>query len=136
VKEEDEPFVGESWYQNFMNRNEEVLTRGKIHIQDQQRHTLCTVEHFFEMYDKIYEAMILCGVAENFEEEKMWDIDGNEVFDKDLMYGFPSQYRLIKPERCVFVDEVGCNTNQTEDGNVGGETFVSPKEMIHGSRNG
>jgi hypothetical protein len=87
------------------------------------------------MYKTIYEAMVLCGVAVKFDKEKMWDINVNEVFDKALMYGFPSQYKLIKPERCVFVDEVGCNTNQTDDGNVGGELFIFPKEMIKGLYN-
>jgi hypothetical protein len=36
VKEADEPLVGESWYQNFINRNDDVLKCGKVCIQDHQ----------------------------------------------------------------------------------------------------
>jgi hypothetical protein len=31
---------------------------------------------------------------------------------------------LVKPEYLVFVDEVGNNTNQEKDGNIGGEKFL------------
>jgi hypothetical protein len=35
-----------------------------------------------------------------------------------------SRYYLDKPEYLVFVDEVGNNTNQEKDGNIGGEKFL------------
>jgi hypothetical protein len=34
----------------------------------------------------------------------------------------------MKPEYLIFVDETGCNTNQLNDGYVGGETFILPKD--------
>jgi hypothetical protein len=40
----------------------------------------------------------------------------------------PSKYKLTMPEYLLFIDETGCNTNQLNDGRVGGELFVLPKD--------
>jgi hypothetical protein len=42
--------------------------------------------------------------------------------------GLPSKYTLTLPEYLLFVDETGCNTNQLNDGKVGGEVFIMPKD--------
>jgi hypothetical protein len=125
----DDRIVGEKWYRLFMNRYKDHLKRGKCRIQDSKRRTWCTYEHFSNMYDTVYNAMVECGVAEVLDEETMFDKEGNEVHDPTLMYGRPTKYRLLKPERCLFVDEVGCNTNQKEDGHVGGEKFILAKDQ-------
>ena len=52
------------------------------------------------------------------------------------MYGCPSRYQLTHPERCLFVDETGCNTNQKDDGHQGGKLFVIDKNQIEGARVG
>ena len=39
----------------------------------------------------------------------------------------PTKYKLTRPEFLLFVDETGCNTNQLNDGKVGGELFIMPK---------
>jgi hypothetical protein len=59
----------------------------------------------------------------------MYDKNGTEVSDPMLMYGRPTKYRMLHPERCLFVDEVGCNTNQKVDGYIGGERFVLAKDQ-------
>jgi hypothetical protein len=74
--------------------------------------------------------MVEAGVAINYDEEKMFDIDGNIVTDVDKMDGRPSKYELKRPERLFFVDEKGCNTNKKDDGYVGGELFVLPEEGL------
>ena len=38
--------------------------------------------------------------------------------------GVKSEFELIHPELLLFVDEVGSNTCQTKDGQVGGETYL------------
>jgi hypothetical protein len=70
--------------------------------------------------------MVEAGVAIKLEGEIMLDIDGNHVFDKEKMYGRPTMYVLTKPENVLFVNETGCNTNQKEDGHVGGCHFILP----------
>jgi hypothetical protein len=50
------------------------------------------------------------------------------------MHGRPTRYKLIKPERCVYVDETGCNTNCKNDGQIGGQRIVMSKNQIEGGR--
>jgi hypothetical protein len=129
VKGAEGGIVGKPWYRNFMKRQEEELVRGKVRIQDHQRSSWCTYEHFKNMYDTIYEAMVECGVAEKLNDEVMYDIDGIETDDENKMFGRRTKYKMLKPERCLFVDETGCNTNQVDEGNVEGEKFVFPKHL-------
>jgi hypothetical protein len=68
--------------------------------------------------------MVNAGVAIKHDEEKMFDANGNIVSNAKDMDGRPTKYELKHPERLIFVDETGCNTNQKEDGYIGGELFV------------
>lgn len=132
----EESLVGIGWYEGFLNRNQDTLTRKKVQIRDSCRSSWCTVEHFTNMYNTVYDAMVDCGVAELLENEVMYDKDGNETNDASLMVGRPSKYRLIKPELCLFMDETGCNTNQKDDGFAGGEKFVVSVDQIERGRSG
>jgi hypothetical protein len=38
--------------------------------------------------------------------------------------GLPTRYMMARPDKLIFVDEVGSYTSTTKDGNVGGEKFV------------
>jgi hypothetical protein len=67
------------------------------------------------MYENVYEEMVKAGIAEEKEEEIEYET------------GLSSKFQLTKPEFLLFVDETGCNTNQLNDGRVGGELFVVPK---------
>jgi hypothetical protein len=57
------------------------------------------------MYEGAYAAMVDAGIAVQHDEEKMFDVRGNNVTDKSQMYGKPSKFELIHPERLFFVDE-------------------------------
>jgi hypothetical protein len=50
----------------------------------------------------------------------------NETLDGNLAFGRPLQYKMIRPHMLLFVDECGCNTNQSSDGHAGGQLFVLP----------
>jgi hypothetical protein len=80
------------------------------------------------MYDGVYAAMVEAGVAEKLDHEIMFDKNGNETDNETMMHGKPTTFRLLKPENCLFVDETGSNTNQKEDGNVGGRVFILPTD--------
>jgi hypothetical protein len=43
---------------------------------------------------------------------------------------------LTKPERCVYVDKTGCNTNMKNDGHVGGRRYVMGANQVEGGRTG
>jgi hypothetical protein len=107
--------LGDTWYQGFMSQFSEQLTRSGTTIKDSKRNTWVTQENFQNMYESVYEATVSAGVAKKEEEEINYGT------------GLPSRYRLTKPEYVLFVDETGCNTNQLNDGRVGGELFIVPK---------
>jgi hypothetical protein len=128
--------VGKAWYEGFLKRNGKTLTRKQIKLRDSKRRTWCTTFNFERMYECVYNALVECGIAEQLEHEVMLDRDGNIVDYPKLMFGRPSKYRMLKLERCLFVDETGCNTNQKTDGYIGGEKFVVSVDQTELGRNG
>lgn len=129
---DDETMLGAAWYRGLMKRHDNFLQRGKCRFKDNKRHTWCTYEHFSNMYDSAYESMVKCGVAEKVSTAIMYDKEGKEVDNPNLMHGLPSMYRMLKPENCLFVDETGSNTNMKEDGHIGGRQYVLPQENYDG----
>jgi hypothetical protein len=123
-KIDNEPKVGAGWYKGFYYS--EFLERSKCKIKDQNRITWCTYQHFHNMYNRVYNLMVKAGVSDETPEDRMNDICGNCVFDKELMYGRPTKFQLVKPQNVIFVDETGCNTNPKTDGHIGGELFIFP----------
>jgi hypothetical protein len=111
----DSSQLGSAWYRGFISRYEHVLTRNKTTIKDIKRRTWVRRENFENMYENIYNEMVEAGIAEELEEEISYE------------KGLPSKFRLTHPDYLLFVDETGCNTNQLNDGKVGGEVFIMPK---------
>ncbi len=68
----------------------------------------------------------LCTVGMACEHpEPVWrDENGKVVESKEEAFGCKSEFELIHPEHLIFVDEVGSNTFQTKDGQVGGQTYL------------
>jgi hypothetical protein len=77
-----------------------------------------------EIYDKIYSQLVEVGLAVQHPEPVWHDKDGNVVDEEHLAVGLKSRFELIHPDWLIFVDEVGFNTSQTKDGQVGGEKFL------------
>jgi len=76
------------------------------------------------MYNGVYAAMVDARVAIELEEEVFVKIDGTITENEGESFGRKTKYILTKPSYCLYVDEVGCNTSQKSDGNVGGQKFV------------
>ena len=110
-----------------MKRNHDAIRRRRCKVRDQKRLTWCTYEHFEDMYDSIYKRMVEAGVATKNDNLLMFDKEGNEVDDENKMYGRKTRYRMTCPDNVVFVDETGSNTNQKDDGYIGGRLHVMPK---------
>jgi hypothetical protein len=47
---------------------------------------------------------------------------------EEYTVGCESQFELIHPSWLVFIDEVGSNTWQAKDGNIGGEKYLCMKQ--------
>jgi hypothetical protein len=128
--------VGARWYSNFMKRHGDKLKSKPCRMQDRNRLTWCTVENFENMYTAVYEAMVEAGVATKYDEEVMLDRNGNITNDVEKLFGRKTKYQLIKPHRCVYVDETGCNTNMKEDGHIGGRRYIMAEGQVEGARTG
>jgi hypothetical protein len=112
---DDEGSLGTGWYHGFLAHLSSLLTTSGSVIKDVSRRTWVTWENFENMYENINKTMVEAGVAEEL----------SEAIQREA--GFPTKYRLTNPEYVPFVDEMGCNTNQLNNGRVGGEMFILPK---------
>jgi hypothetical protein len=112
---DDEGSLGTAWYRGFLTRHSSLLTTSGTVIKDVKSRTWVTRENFENMYENIYKTMVEADVAEELSEAIQHEA------------GLPTKYQLTKPEYVLFVDEMGCNTNQLNDGRVGGEMFILPK---------
>jgi hypothetical protein len=134
TKDGERIVVERRWYNSFIKRNKEELRQGRCKIKDQKRRTWCTFEHFSNMYEGVYKAMVESKVAVKLNEEVMLDGEGNIVSNVQDMVGQPTKYKLTNPENVITVDETVCNTNMKKDGYVGGEWFVLPTNPSEAGR--
>ena len=77
-----------------------------------------------QMYDNVYNSMVTAGVAVKLDDPAWFDKDGKEVATEDEAFGWQSQFKLTHPELVLFMDEVGNNMSQKEDGNIGGQKLL------------
>ena len=75
------------------------------------------------MYDKIGEEMEDAKVAVRLAEPIWVDRDGNVCDEKDA-FGCKVTHQIIHPEYVIVFDELGGNTSQKGDGNVGGQLML------------
>ena len=121
----DKPLLGKKWYYSFLKRYKHKIRRGRCKIQDVNRKSWCTYDHFEAMYADVYETMVKAGVDSRLDEAVWLNKDGYIVADDDpAKFGRKTKYMMEHPEWCLFADETGCNTNQKEDGYRGGQLFV------------
>ena len=76
------------------------------------------------MQEEVHKEMMSEGVAKKPNKQwytKEWIVVDNEQEG----IGLEIEYEIIRIHRLMFVNEVGSNTSQAKDGNVGGEKFLS-----------
>jgi hypothetical protein len=122
-EQSDEYLIGKSWWTKFLKCHPGLKTKKAVRF-DSQRDDWCSVENFEAMYKEVYESMVSSGVAVKFDKEKFLDAEGNIVHSEAEAFGRKTKDLLTQPEYVFFVDEVGDNTLQKNDGNVGGQKFV------------
>ena len=86
------------------------------------------------MHKNMYLCMVDCGVAVKWADGPIWfNCEGEVVETLGEAFRKKSEYELIQPDKVIFVDEVGCNTSQKNDGNVGREKFLVRPTAKHES---
>ena len=73
------------------------------------------------MSNLVYKAMETVSVATKLDEPTWMNEEGEVVKDDSEAIELKFTHKLIHSEYFLFADEVGCNTNQNDDGNYGGE---------------
>ncbi len=107
--------LGRAWYQGFLQCYEDVLTRNGSVVKDIKRRTWVTSENFANMYENVFNIMVEAGIAKVVDEAIQHEV------------GLLTKYKLTRPEFLLFIVETGYSTNQLNDGKVGGEMFIMPK---------
>jgi hypothetical protein len=80
------------------------------------------------MYNEEYSSLVTAILAVK-HDEPIWRKEAGEVVESEEdAFGCKSELALIHSEWLVFVDEVGSNTPQTKDGNVGGQIYLCTKD--------
>ena len=115
--------LGKTYWWNFIKHHPEIGSKKAVHF-DSNREDWCTHVNFEVMYNKVYSAMVRSGVALELPNEVWITLDGWITENEDESTGKKTRYLLTHPELVFFVDEVGSNTSQKNDGNVGGQKFV------------
>ena len=122
--------LGLNYWNGFKHRWEHVLTskRGQKFALDRSNAT--TFNNMAKMYDDIYESFVECGVAIKLDVPVLMDAMGNTVTDPLCAFGTKCTHKLMHPDMCLVVDEVGSNLSQKGDGHVGGQKFVCQKGTV------
>ncbi len=103
--------LGTKWYNNFMNRDQDRLTRKKALIRDVRRETWVMYDNFKLMYDCIYDQMVCAGIATK-HPEKVFRNRGGQILDEEEVFGLATEYVLTHPHMIVYANKTGSNTNQ------------------------
>jgi len=119
--------LGPGYWRGFMARNGHLIDTEKAVKFDGNRSDWCTYGNFDTMYDAVYEKMVETGIAEKLPEAVFRNIQNEVVQSKAEAFGLKTSYNLIRPDKLLFVDEVGCNTSQKNDGASGGVRYIGQK---------
>ena len=71
------------------------------------------------MNNNMYESMVDASVAVKLGATTWFNNDGNEAPTEENSVGRQSSYKLTHPDLVLFMDEVGDNTSQKNNRNVG-----------------
>ena len=124
TEDETKMLLGTGYWNRFMRRHRHIIRSKRSVKFEAKRAEWCTYENFSEMYAHIYEAMVEHGIASKCDTKVKIDKQGEIVEHSDEAFGLPTQYLIQRPDKLLFVDEVGSNTCTTKDGHVGGEKFL------------
>jgi hypothetical protein len=77
------------------------------------------------MHQEVYKEMNSTGIACKLDKEVFLDKSyGGIVEHEEEGFGLKTQYYLERPDKLIFVDEVGSNTSQANNRNMGSEKLL------------
>jgi len=119
--------VGRKYWKLFVKQHKKSIHTKCSEKYASNQTEWSTYSNFAQMYDECYQHMVMAGVAIELPEPVCMNKAGEEVPpDDQLAYSLPVRHELIHPDWLLFMDKMGINTNQKEDGHNGGEKYVCP----------
>ena len=106
--------VGKGYWRGFLKRNHHLIRSKRAVKFEAKQAEWCTYDNFLKMYEEVYKEMTDCGIASKLKAKAHVDKTGNIVEFKHDGYGLPTQYLMHRPDKLLFVDEVGSNTSTTK----------------------
>jgi hypothetical protein len=121
--------LGKTYWKKILKRNNHLIRAKKKTVNfDSKRADWYNYLNMQEMYQEIYKSLCSAGIACEHPEAQWRDKNGEVVETEEQAFGCKSQYELIHLGHLIFVDEVGNNTSQAKDGQVGGQTYLCSKD--------
>ena len=114
-----------------MRRNKDQLENRRVQKQHQLIKYWTTHENFVTMYDRVYPAMVDAKVATPMDESDYYFINryGTLVTTQEEAADRQIKHHICHPQYVIFVDQLGTDINQMDDGNNGGQSYIRIKEM-------
>lgn len=119
--------LGIGYWSGFRRRHEHRLTSKKGVQFGHNRSEWCTHKNFKTMYSLVYEAMEVAGVARKLPQAEWRNERDERVSSEAEAVGRKVEYEVTHPDHMLYVDEVGNNTCQKEDGNKGGGKYLTER---------
>ena len=116
--------LGSGYWAGFRRWYGHLLVSKKGVQFGHNRSEWCKDDNFKRMYDLVYEAMHVAGVAEKLTVPEWQNKAGEKVSCESEATGEKVEYRVTHPDYILHVDEVGNNTCQRDDGHKGGQKFL------------
>ena len=116
--------LGKGYWKGFCKQHHHLLVSQRG-VQFGHNHSeWCSHQNFKTMYELVYKAMSQAGVAEKLPEAQ-WQNEKGEHVSKEMTVREKGEYKVTHPDHILYVDEVGNNTRQKDDGNKGGEKYLA-----------
>jgi len=118
--------LGPGYWTGFRKRHKDKLVSQRGVQFGHNRSEWCSYKNFDTMYNLVYEAMAQAGVAKKLPVKQWQNMRGESVSMKDAV-GEKVEYEITHPDHILYVDEVGNNTCQRDDGSKGGQKFLGAR---------
>jgi hypothetical protein len=109
-----------------MDRNSKYIENGRGYIKDVNCQLWGTYKNLDHMYTTIYKLLETTEHATKLDAPVWMDKMGR-IVEQEHAFGMAVDLQLKHPDRVYFFDETRCNTNQKEDGQAGGSTYIKRK---------
>ena len=113
--------VSNGWYTGFLERNQEQIKSKKPKAHDIKRKEWGNDANVRLFYHLFYERLVDNKIAVKLPEPVWMDKQGNIVESEGEAWGRKTQYKMLHSWAIIHLDEKGNNTDQSKDGNCGGE---------------